>query len=172
MPSRLSRRIDTHSNSATNADPSPMMDIAAAAAERPRESGEALIRAYYAKFNARRIAETTAMISPHCEFDHVATRDKTHGRRGYGALVQQWLEASSDMSVVPEHIVCVADGAYHVTLRIRGHRDGELPIGREVRLPADGSAFDVVGVHELRVQDGLIVSSRFVYDPADLTRDR
>ena len=140
-----------------------------ASVEQAADADEQLIRRYYAAFNARRFDECVAIISPDCEFDHVVTRDRTHGRRGYVALVHQWLDASSDLTLAAERIVRLEPGRYRVRLHLQGHRDGEFPIGRTGRLPADGSRLDFVGTHDIDVRGGLIVSSRFSYDPADLT---
>jgi len=131
------------------------------------DADELLIHRYYECFNARRVADGGALVSPDCEFNHLATRDHARGPRGYAALVDDWVKAAPDVTLEPEQIVGIEPGTFRVVLRLRGHFDGPFDIG-PMALNGDGQAFDFVGIHQVVIRAGLIVASTFSYDRKDL----
>ena len=134
-----------------------------------RSTGHALIQRYYELFNARRFADAAALISDGCEFSHTATREHAHGRRGFRALVDEWLQTVPDLTLTPDSISELETDLLSVRICLQGHFHGDFAIGGYL-MPGTGQAFLLRGIHRLRVRDGLIVRSEFTFDPVDLLR--
>jgi steroid delta-isomerase-like uncharacterized protein len=132
----------------------------------PRD--HAVIRRYYELFNARQLEDAAALVSDDCTFEHTPTRNRAVGRRGYLAMATDWLNAFPDASVKVEKIVTLRPTVYQVTLRGRGHRDGEFELSGRVRVPPDGKAFEFVATQEMHIVDGRITASTLSYNRAEL----
>jgi len=133
------------------------------------QAAEALVHQYYQYFNARRFDDAAGLLSVDCEFSHTGTREHAHGRRGYRALVDEWMRAAPDVTLTAESITHLADDLLSVRIHLRGHFRGEFAVGAAV-IEGTGRAFSMRGVHRIQVLDGRIVRSEFTFDPADLAR--
>jgi steroid delta-isomerase-like uncharacterized protein len=134
-----------------------------------RSPAHPVVERYYELFNAHRFADAAALISDDCDFSHTATRQHAHGRRGFQALVDDWLQAVPDLSLTPESVSDLEPGLVSVRVCLRGHFRGDFAIGGHV-VSGSGQAFVIRGIHRIRVRDDLIVHSEFTFDPADLLR--
>jgi hypothetical protein len=132
-----------------------------------------LISRYYEAFNARRFGDAAALVSPDCEFHHLPTRERVRGPRGYLALVEEWVAMAPNVTLTPEQIIPLGNGAYRIYLRVQGRFSGAFEVRPLLPLDGDGGEFNFVGVHDLTFRDGAVTVSRFTYDLSHLIgRDR
>lgn len=131
---------------------------------------EAFARRYYSLFNERRFEEAERLVDPQALFSYPAAREHLIGRAGYRELVRRWIEGFPDgrVSIVS---VIIHDGYTAQTdwLAAGTHR-GVLELPGFPPIPPTNRLAELSMRETITVRNGLVVTSRMEFDPAELRR--
>lgn len=130
----------------------------------------ALMRHYYALFNERRLDEAVQFVHPQAVFTYPMAREHLIGRAGYRDLTRRWLEGFPDARIVVTGVTTAADGAVVADWVGEGSHRGVLDLAGLPSIPPTGVRAALPMRETVRIADGLIVSSRMDFDPAELCR--
>ena len=131
---------------------------------------EALMRRYYTSFNERRFDEALKCVHPQAVFTYPMAREHLIGRAGYRDLTRRWLEAFPDARIAITRVTTAADGTVVTDWVGEGSHRGVLDLSGMPAIPATGVRAELPMRETVRIADGLIVSSRMDFDPAELCR--
>lgn len=128
------------------------------------------MRRYYALFNERRLDEAEQSVHPQAVFTYPMAREHLIGRAGYRDLTRRWLDGFPDARIVVTGVTPADDGTVVTDWLGEGCHQGVLDLSGMPPLPATGVRAQLPMRETVRIADGLIVSSRMEFDPAELCR--
>jgi predicted ester cyclase len=129
-----------------------------------------LMRRYYALFNERRFDDAEQFVHPQAVFTYPMAREHLIGRAGYRDLTRRWLEAFPDARIVITSVTTAPGGTVVAEWVGEGSHRGVLDLSGMPSIPATGVRAELPMRETVRIADGLIVSSRMEFDPAELCR--
>ncbi len=135
---------------------------------------EVLARQYYALFNERRLDEAERLVDPQAIFNYPAAREHLIGRAGYRELTRRWLEAFPDARALVLAVHVGADAGSEQIARTEwlgeGTHLGVLQLPGFPPIPPTGRFARLPMSETIRIERGLVASTRMEFDPAELRR--
>jgi hypothetical protein len=125
---------------------------------------EALIRTYYAHFNARRRDDAAALLASQARLEHPNLSLAHDGRDAYGIFADRWLCAFPDSVLTIERIDVIRERCYEVHLVGEGTHDGDFDMGALGVFKATHQKGRIRFRHLLEIHDGRITSSVLTFD--------
>ena len=92
------------------------------------DAAEAVIRAHYDDFNARRLDAAAARFHPDARIEHI-TGQVESGPDGFRLLARQWVTAFPDVQVAVQSIRSLGSGMYDAEMMAEGTHTGTLTFG-------------------------------------------
>lgn len=127
-----------------------------------------LIRAYYAYFNKRRLADAAELFADDATFDHPPFAKTGRGSSGYVKFVETWLRAFPDAQLKIEHVHQRSDNICEVDLIANGTHSGTLDLSPYGRLKPTGAQTAFHMRELLQVKNDRIIHSTLSFDIHDL----
>ena len=134
------------------------------------DATERLIHGYYARFNARQLAEALEMFSAEAVMEAPPFTAAADGRKSYERFTRLWLVAFPDASLAVESIVHRSDTLHEVNLLATGTHTNLLDLGAYGRFKPTGERTTLRLRELIEIQNGLITYSNVSLDVHDLTR--
>lgn len=135
----------------------------------PSADPEAIIRRYYAAFNARRLDDAQALLASNAQIEH-RTIEQRRGSDAYLTFARRWLTAFPDGRITIDSILAVGENWYEVALVGEGTHQGDFDMGPLGIIKATGVKARVSFRHLFEIRDGRITSSTLSFDTQDLIR--
>jgi hypothetical protein len=131
---------------------------------------ERLIRDYYARFNARQLADAAGMLAADAVMEAPPFTAAADGRKSYERFTRLWLAAFPDACLDVEGIVHRSDTLHEVNLVATGTHTGLLDLGAYGRFKPTGERTTLRLRELIEILNGQITYSNVSLDVHDLTR--
>lgn len=130
---------------------------------------ELLVRAYYAAFNERRLADAAACFGPAAVLDQLPMAHQQPGPQGYLEFAEHWLRAFPDAALTVDSISSPDAVTHNVELTMRGTHEGPFEFGgRTFRAKGARAALRIREL--LQIERGRIVFASLSFDVQEIIR--